>query len=143
MNMKSSVPKWVCIYRPESVIQSFWHFRVCKRSVFVSKSLYNWYFSLFNNTNTPHSRVQEVTCCKIAFFSNSTNGFISSSLASIGCQMDPNLNLFYTKKEFGTFKKNKNCFSNSANISDIYLKTPLVQVATNHANENQKKCGVF
>ena len=38
------VPKWVCIYRPRSAIQTFWDSRVCKRSVFPVKGLYNWYF---------------------------------------------------------------------------------------------------
>ena len=33
------VPKWVCIYRPRSVIQTFWDFWVCKRSVFPVKGL--------------------------------------------------------------------------------------------------------
>ena len=33
------VPKWVCIYRPRSVIQTFWDFWVCIRSVFTVKVL--------------------------------------------------------------------------------------------------------
>ena len=45
------VPKWVCIYRPGSVIQTFWHFWVCKRSELVPKGLQNRYFSLINDTN--------------------------------------------------------------------------------------------
>ena len=86
----------------------------------------------------PHSKVKVVSCGQIAFFSNSTIGLFLQVLLQLGNKWTP-IYIYSTKKVvLASFWKISIVFQILYKNSEIFIKTPQVQVATNHTNKTPK-----